>query len=141
MGLHKIIKIVAILLSIAGIIFFAMILAKGDEAVTLTGEGVDGFLYVSYVIFAITIAFVLFFVIKGVFSGNIKSTLLSVGAFLLIVVISYVLADGTPMQMPEGEMLSASGSKWVGAGLYAFYIMAVLAIGAMVYTGIKKLTR
>ena len=67
MGLHKIIKIVAILLSIAGIIFFAMILAKGDEAVTLTGEGVDGFLYVSYVIFAITIAFVLFFVIKGVF--------------------------------------------------------------------------
>ena len=141
MGLHKILKIVAILLSIIGIIFFAMILAKGDEAVTLTGEGIDGFLYVSYVIFALTIAFVIYFVLKGIFAGNIKNTLISIGAFLLIVVISYLLADGTPMPMPEGEMLSASGSKWVGAGLYAFYIMAILAIGAMVYTGIRKITR
>ncbi len=141
MGLHKILKIVAILLSIIGIIFFAMILAKGDEAVTLTGEGIDGFLYVSYVIFALTIAFVLYFVLKGIFAGNIKNTLISIGAFLLIVVISYLLADGTPMPMPEGEMLSASGSKWVGAGLYAFYIMAILAIAAMVYTGIRKITR
>ena len=141
MGLHKILKIVALLLSVAGIIFLAMIIAKGDEAVTATGEGVDGFLYVAYIIFAITILFVLFFVLKGIFAGNIKSTLLSVGAFLLIVVISYVLADGSPMQMQEGEMLSASGSKWVGTGLYAFYIMAILAVGAMVFSGIKKITK
>jgi|SRR5690606_16845433 len=141
MGLHKILKIVAILLSVIGIIFFAMILVKGDEAVTLTGEGIDGFLYVSYIIFALTIVFVLYFVVKGIFTGNIKNTLISVGAFLLIVLISYVLADGTPMAMPEGEMLSASTSKWVGAGLYAFYIMAILAIGAMVYTGIRKITK
>ncbi|OAD91767.1 hypothetical protein A7A78_10970 [Aequorivita soesokkakensis] len=141
MALHKILKIVALLLSVAGVIFLAMIIAKGDEAVTATGEGVDGFLFVAYIIFAITIVFVLFFVLKGIFAGNIKNTLISVGAFLLIVVISYVLADGTPMEMQEGEMLSASGSKWVGAGLYAFYIMAVLAVGAMVFSGIKKVTK
>lgn len=141
MALHKILKIVALLLSVAGIIFLAMIIAKGDEAVTATGEGVDGFLFVAYIIFAITIVFVLFFVLKGIFAGNIKNTLISVGAFLLIVVISYVLADGTPMKMQEGEMLSASGSKWVGAGLYAFYIMAVLAVGAMIFSGIKKVTK
>lgn len=141
MGLHKILKIIAILLSVVGIIFYAMILAKGDTAVAETGEGLDGFLYVSYIIFALTVAFVLYFVVQGIFSGNIKNTLISVGAFLLIVLISYVLADGTPMAMPEGEMLSASASKWVGAGLYAFYIMAILAIGAMVYTGIRKITK
>lgn len=141
MGLHKILKIIAILLSVVGIIFYAMILAKGDAAVAETGEGLDGFLYVSYIIFALTIAFVLYFVVQGIFSGNIKNTLISVGAFLLIVLISYVLADGTPMALPEGEMLSASASKWVGAGLYAFYIMAILAIGAMVYTGIRKITK
>lgn len=141
MGLHKILKIIAILLSVVGIIFYAMILAKGDAAIAETGEGLDGFLYVSYIIFALTVAFVLYFVVQGIFSGNIKNTLISVGAFLLIVLISYVLADGTPMAMPEGEMLSASASKWVGAGLYAFYIMAILAIGAMVYTGIRKITK
>ncbi len=141
MALHKILKIVALLLSIAGVIFLAMIIAKGDTAVAETGAGVDGFLYVAYITFAITLVFVIFFVIKGIFAGNIKNTMISVGAFLLIVVISYVLADGEPMPMGEGEMLSASGSKWVGAGLYAFYIMAILAVGAMVFSGIKKVTK
>ena len=141
MALHKILKIIAIVLGIAGVIFLAMIITKGDTAVAETGYGVDGFLYVAYITFAITILFVLFFVIKGIFEGNIKSTLLSVGAFLLIVIISYVLADGTPMQVLDAEPLSASGSKWVDTGLYTFYIMAVLAIGAMIFTGIKKVTR
>ncbi len=141
MALHKILKIVALLLSVAGIIFLAMIIAKGDAEVTATGEGIDGFLYVAYITLAITIIFVLVFVLKGIFTGNLKSTLLSVGVFLLIVVISYVLADGTPMQMRGGETLSASGAKWVDTGLYVFYIMAVLAIGSMIFSGIKKVTR
>ena len=69
MALHKILKIVALLLGVAGVIFLAMIIAKGDEAV------------------------------------------------------------------------SASGSKWVGTGLYAFYILAILAVGSMVFSGIKKVTK
>ena len=141
MALHKILKIIALLLGVAGVIFLAMIIAKGDEAVSATGEGVDGFLYVAYITFAITIVFVLFFVLKGIFAGNIKNTLISVGAFLLIVVIAYVLADGNPMPMQEGEMLSESGSKWVGTGLYTFYILAILAVGSMVFSGIKKVTK
>ena len=80
MALHKILKIIALLLSVAGVIFLAMIIGKGDEAVAATGEGVDGFLYVAYITFAITILFVLVFVIKGLLSGNIKNTLISVGA-------------------------------------------------------------
>lgn len=141
MALHKILKIIALILGVVGVIFLAMIIAKGDEVVEATGEGVDGFLYVAYITFAITIAFVLFFVLKGLAAGNIKNTLISIGAFLLIVVIAYVLADGNPMPMQEGEMLSESGSKWVGTGLNTFYILAVLAIGAMVFSGIKKVTK
>ncbi|WP_313112134.1 hypothetical protein [Aequorivita sediminis] len=141
MALHKILKIVALLLSVAGIIFLAMIISKGDTAVAETGAGVDGFLYVAYITFALILVFVLFFVLKGIFAGDVKKTLLSVGAFLLIVVISYVLAEGNPMAMREGDMLSASGSKWVGTGLYTFYILAVLAIAAMVFSGIKKLAK
>lgn len=137
MSLHKILKIVALLLSVAGIIFLAMIIVKGDQAVAATGEGLTGFLYVAYITFAITVALVLIFVIKGVFSGNIKNTLISVGAFLLIIIISYVMADGTPMQMRDIS-LSASGSKWVDTGLNVFYIMGILAIGSMVFSGVKK---
>lgn len=140
MALHKILKIVALLLSVAGIIFLAMIIAKGDAEVAATGDGLDGFLYVAYIIFAITILFVLFFVIKGIFSGNIKNTLISVGAFLVIVIISYVLADGSPMQVGD-IYLSESGSKWVDTGLYVFYILAVVAIASMVFSGVKKITK
>ena len=141
MGLHKILKIVALLLGIAGVIFLAMIIAKGDEAVIATGEGVDGFLYIDYITFAITIVFVLFFVIKGIFAGNIKNTLISVGAFLLVVIISYVLADGNPMTIKKNNMISNNNSKKEKKELYAFYILAILAVGTMVFGGIKKVTK
>ncbi len=141
MALHKILKIVALLLSVAGIIFLAMIIAKGDQEVTATGDGLNGFLYVAYITLAITVVLVLIFVLKGIFSGNLKRTLLSVGIFVLIIVISYILADDTPMSMRGGESLSASGSKWVDTGLYVFYIMAVLAIASMIFSGVKKVTK
>jgi uncharacterized membrane protein len=141
MALHKILKIVAILLSVAGVIFLGMIFSSGDEVVQATGEGVDGYLYVAYITLAIVLLFVIVFVLKGLFEGNLKRTLLSVGAFLVIVLISYMLADGTQMQMREGEILSESGSKWVGTGLNVFYILAVLAIGSMVFSGIKKVSK
>jgi hypothetical protein len=52
-----------------------------------------------------------------------------------------VLADNTPMPLPDdGGMLSESGSKWVGTGLYTFYILAVVAILLMVFSGFKKIT-
>ncbi|GAB5401124.1 MAG: hypothetical protein Aureis2KO_27090 [Aureisphaera sp.] len=140
MGLHKIIKIVAIILCLVGIVFFGMIISKGDEVVKATGEGVDGYLYVAYVVFALILAFVLIFVLKGLAQGNIKKTLISIGAFLVVVAIAYGLAQGVETPMKDDEVLSASGSRWVGAGLYAFYFLAIVAIGAMLWGGMKKLT-
>ncbi len=140
MGLHKILRIVALILSIAGIISLAMIVSKGDDVVKQTGEGLDGFLYVAYIMFAIVLIFVVIFVLKGLMAGDIKKTLLVLGAFLGIVIISYILADGVETEMRDGKILSASGSKWVSTGLYVFYILGVLAIGSMVLSGVKKLT-
>ncbi len=138
MGLHRILKIVGMLLSVVGAIFLAMIITKGDEVVKATGAGVDGFIYVAYFIFALVLFFVIVFGLKGLFSGNIKNTLIVIGVFIAIVLISYILADGTPMELNEGGMLSENGSKWVGAGLYTFYILAFIAIGAMILSGFKK---
>lgn len=138
MGLHRILKIVGMLLSVVGAIFLAIIISKGDEVVKATGAGVDGFIYVAYFIFALVLFFVIVFGLKGLFSGNIKNTLIVIGVFIAIVLISYILADGTPMELNEGGMLSENGSKWVGAGLYTFYILAFIAIGAMILSGFKK---
>ena len=134
MGLHKVLRIVALLLAVGGIISLAMVL--------LNGQGLDAQIYIAYVTLALTVFIVLIYVFKGIFGGDIKKTLMSIGAFLLVVVISYVLAEGVETEMRDGEMLSESGSKWVGTGLYTFYILAIVAIGSMIYSGIKKqLTR
>lgn len=142
MGLHKILKIVAAILGVAGMIFWFMLVAKGDEAVKATGEGVDPLMYIGYIVLAIVVLFVVVFVLKGIFAGNIKKTLLSVGAFLAVVIISYVLASGSIEGLPlvDDAPVTESTSKWVGAGLITFYILAIAAIGSMVFSGVKKLT-
>ena len=141
MALHKITKIIALILGVAGVIFWGMLVAKGDEAIRESGgEGLDMILYVAYTIFAIVCVAVIIFVIKGVFTGDIKKTLFSLGAVALIFVISYVLATGTESLTRDGEVVTAQTSKWIGTGLYAFYIMAILALASMVLSGVKKLT-
>jgi len=139
MGLHKILKIVALLLSIAGVVSLAMIVSNGDDAVKATGEGLDGFLYIAYIMFALVLFFVIIFVLKGLMAGDIKKTLITVGAFLVVIVISYVMADGVETLMKDGKILSESGSKWISTGINAFVLLGLIAIGSMVFGGVKKI--
>lgn len=134
MGLHKIFKIVGIVLGLLGVVFMAMLLAGNESSM-------DWLIYTGYIVLAVIVVMVLLFVLKGVFEGDIKKTLMSVVVFLAIIIVSYVLADSTPMQLPDdGGMTSESGSKWVGTGLYTFYILAIVAVGLMVFSGFKKIT-
>lgn len=145
MTLHKILKYLALVIGVVGLILWGRVLMAGDDAIEnsadLQASVVTPFLVVAYIIFALIVLVVLVFVIKGLFSGNIKKTLLSVGAFLLIVVISYLVTSGTEMTMTDGEVYSASTTHWVGAGLVTFYILAATAILLMVVSGVKKLIK
>lgn len=138
MGLHKIIKIVGLILSLIGAVILGMMIMKGDDIIKETGSGIDAFIYTAYVIFALVLIAVVIFGLKGLMSGNIKNTLIILGAFVVIVGVSYGLADSTPMALKDGKMLSESGSKWVGAGLYTFYLLGIIAIGSMIVSGFKK---
>ena len=137
MSLHKIFKIIVGLLSVVGFILVLMIMS-GNESM------VDNMLYVTYVILALILALVLVYVIKGLFAGNIKKTLMSVGAFLVILVIAYAMSSGTDLDLTpftnKGVDVTEATSKYVGAGLYAFYALAIIAIGSMALSGIKKIT-
>lgn len=134
MGLHKIFKIIALILAVAGIVSLAMVL--------INGNGLDAQMYVAYIILALTLLIVLIYVLKGVLAGNLKKTLISVGLFLAVIIISYVMASGDVAGLPlvDGEPISESGSKWVSTGLNTFSILAVVAIGAMIVSGIKKMS-
>ncbi|GAA3601450.1 hypothetical protein Q4Q39_12800 [Flavivirga amylovorans] len=140
MKLHKVLKIIAFALAIIGAIFALMIIA-GDEKDALSMSG--NMLYVAYVVLGLILVMVFIFVIKGLFAGNIKKTLMTVGAFLAIVFISYSISSGTDLDLTpftdKGQDVTEATSKQVGAGLYTFYVLAFLAIASMAFSGVKKI--
>ena len=71
-------------------------------------------------------------------AAKLKKAGISVAAFAAVVLLSFLLSEGVETPMKDGEVLSAAGSRWVGAGLRTFYILAVVAIGAMLYSGVKR---
>src|SRR5690554_5487563 len=124
MNSYKIFKILILILGVIGFGFFLFILIKGDEHIINTGEGIDWFIYISYITIILAILMVAFFVVKDILSGNIMKTLIPVVAFIVIVGISYMLSDGVEVVANDGTIISATQSKWIGAGLYTFYIVA-----------------
>ena len=141
-------KILTIIMGIVGVlsaVFLFMIVSAGDDAIK-GGESsgtVDTFMYIAYIIFFLTLAIVVLFVIKGLFTGDIKKTLMTVGAFVAVIAISYVISSGTDLNLKpfndKGLGITEGISKNVGAGLYAFYILGAVAIVSMLFGGAKKI--
>jgi len=132
------------IVGVASAVLLFMIISAGDEAVK-SGESnaiVDTFMNIAYIVLFLTVAIVLIFVVKGLFTGDIKKTLTTVGAFVAVIAISYVLSSGSDLDLKpfnnKGLGITESVSKNVGAGLYAFYILGAIAIGSMLYGGAKN---
>ena len=64
---------------------------------------------------------------------SLKKMGIGVGALAAVFLVSYFTASGDV----EGNV-SESTAKFVGAGLTTFYLLALAAIGGIVYTEIKK---
>ena len=85
---------------------------------------------------------VLFSLLNLASSGQkLKKSLIFIGCFLVVLGIAYAASTGVETPMKDGEVLSASGSRWVGTGLRMFYILAALAILSMILSGAKKLLK
>jgi protein-S-isoprenylcysteine O-methyltransferase Ste14 len=141
--MHKILKIVAAVLSLIGIVSLVRIIAAGDEAIKTGGE--DGLFepmaWIGYITLGITVLFVLFFVFKNLFTNtsNLKNTLIGVGAFLAVLLISYLVSGGDAMKYKLQDGIATDGqSTLVGAGLVAFYILLAVAAITMIFAGVKK---
>jgi hypothetical protein len=143
----KIVNILKIVIGIIAAILFVRIMIEDDELikeqVDLQNSLVSPDLYLAYIILGIAVLLAVVFTLIGVFKGNIKKTLISVGAFVVVVLISYfALAGdyGMGFEISDTETLSKNGAYWVGAGLYTFYILAAVAIGSMLVSTVKKAT-
>ena len=146
MDLQKLLKIVAIVIGVISIFFLGSIISTGDEAIK-AGEAsgtIDIFMNVSYVILGIAVLIVLVFTVLNLVSNTagLKNTLMGVGAFAVLSLLCYYgFATGVETTLKDGDILSESGSRLVGAGLYLFYFLALIAGGIMLGFGIKKMVK
>jgi hypothetical protein len=135
MGLHKIVKILSLVLALAGILFGVMIIAGNNGQI-------DSMMYVAYAVLFIVLALVVVYTLINLLSHKdaLMGALKGVGSFVVLALICYfVFASGTEKTIADGKILSATDDKLIGAGLYMFYALALIATGAMVYTGVKKM--
>lgn len=132
-GLSKTLSIVLYVLlgisALLGVLFYAG--AASTEVV----------IYWCYALFGIATLAAIVFPIIGMAKNpaGAKSALIGVGALALVFIISYVLG-GDEMTPKYEEFISGpEASKQVSMGLITFYILAVVAVGVTVFSGVSKL--
>tara|TARA_B100000902_G_scaffold394238_1_gene450146 strand:+ start:428 stop:856 length:429 start_codon:yes stop_codon:yes gene_type:complete len=120
-----------------------MVMTMGIE-VSDEGEclncGIEGtFIGLSYLLLGVAILAVLTGTVMTTISNPKKfiGSAIGIGAMIMIFVISYVLASDEVLRT-YGD-ITASTSKMVGAGLFTFYILLVLAVLSIIYAGISRL--
>ena len=115
----------------------------GDDAIAndVSNQGVvSSFIALGYVVFALTAAVTILFTVANLIThpNKLKEALLSIVVFAVIVAIAFFMSSGVEQDLGDGNTLSASGSKWVETGIRTFYFLVVIAIGTMVWGGVKK---
>ena len=144
----KIFTYTALVLGVIGLILQVIILSQGDDVIKLNALSgdygvVSTMVTLAMVVLAITVVLTLVFSFSNLASDRkkLKKALISIGAFVAVVLVAFLFSTGTETPLKDGDMLSAAGSRWIETGLRTFYFLVFIAVGAMIYTGIARLKK
>ena len=145
MNLQKITNISVVLLAVLALIVLGVIIGQGDEYIEMSAmQGNFGAVCVminlALFVLLVTVLMTLVFSMKNLFSekSKLKKAGMSIGSFLLVFIVAFVLSSGVETPMQDGKMLSALQSKFVEAGIRTFYLLTLIAGGIMVYFSVSK---
>ena len=142
MNVYKISKILVIII---GIIASVLFISNLGMEVSLENNSfvVDYFIYLSYFAMAIAFFSVVYFVFKNLIThkDQLRRALISLGLFAAVVLIAFILADSTEIKLKDGEVISSMSSKLISTSLNTFYILAVVSVGVLAWTGFSKIKR
>jgi hypothetical protein len=127
---------------VIGVILMIMTMSSGltpEQSDCTECGAVGGFLGLSYVLLILAIVAALAgAVMQAIMNpSKLKGSLIGLGGMLLVIVISYVLADGTVEPYYTSD-ITETASKWSGTGLYAFYILFVLAVLSIASSAVTR---
>ena len=95
---------------------------------------------ITYIMIGFAALTAISFGVKKILSNtkNAKKTLFTILGLVIVCIASYVFASDEVLQSYEKYKISASESKNVGMGLIMFYTLAILAVGAILYSELSK---
>ena len=148
MKIQNIIKSISAVIGLLAALFLVRIILAGDEDIKIAasmGEygKVSALVNLARIVLSLSVVITLIFSLRGLFSDirKLKKAAISVGFFLIVIMISFFLSDGVETPMKDGEFLSAIGSKLVETGIRTFYLLATIALGLMIYSGLIKILK
>ena len=148
MNIQKITNIVAIGLGVLGVVFLAFIISQGDESIEMSAmKGDYGFvsaiIYLAFTVLGIVVLSTVVFSLMNLFSNKdkLKKAGISIGSFLAVIIVAFILSEGVETPMQDGKVLSASGSRWVETGIRTFYLLTLIAVGIMIFNSVRKLIK
>lgn len=148
MNIQKITTYFCAALGILGVLFLSLIIGKGDDAIemsALQGDygSVSYIVLLAQIILGITVLITLGFSIKNLISdkANLKKSIVSLVAFLAVILIAFLFSSGVETPMKDGEVLSAVGARWVETGIRTFYFLTLIAICSMAFGSVRKLIK
>ena len=146
MNFQNIIKIISGILGVLGTIFLLRIMSTGDDQIKMDASMGDFSIVTPLIMLAIIILLIavlvtVIFSFRGLASdiNKVKKSILTTGILIIVIGISYGISDGIETPLKDGEMLSASGSRWVGTGIRVFYILTFVAFVSMIFSSVRKL--
>lgn len=146
MNLQKIVKIAAGILGLLGILFLFRIIGTGDEEIKMAASmgdygTVSPLISIAQLILYISIAATVIFSLMNLFGDTekLKKAMIAVGFLVVVVGVAFVLSSGVETPLKDGEVLSASGARWVETGIRVFYFLVVIALAAMGFSGVKRI--
>jgi amino acid transporter len=142
MNVYKISKILVIILGIIASILFVSTLGM-EVSMDNNSYIVDYFIYISYIAMAVAFFSVVYFVFKNLITHKeqLKRALISLGIFAAIILVAFILADSTEVKLKDGGVITSTASKLISTSLYTFYILAVISVAVLGWTGFSKFKR
>ncbi len=125
-----------LVIALIALFFFVRVVSNSGDTVNDALNGaMNGMLYFTYIVLAAATLMAVFIWFAEMFSHPKKLVefLISAGLFLLVVLVAkFALASNSPIKYSESLQIDGSTSNWIDTGLYTFYILATIAILAMI---------
>lgn len=144
--MHKIVKIILVVIGLIGTILWFQLPGSDVPPAEAVNNGSMSFMFIlAYLLLGVSVVVTILYGFMNLFTskGGLKKALFVIGGFLIVVGISYAMAKGTDVNMAEmaknGVPTTESQVKMIGMGLNVFFILTLIAVGAMLFGGVKKM--